>query len=78
MWKLLFSFKALGVMVLLFFFGKFFFRSKTAPVKSNEKDIEARIYRNVKRAIVEGYNQARSDEEEEQKRHQGIEDDSYI
>tara|TARA_Y100001968_G_scaffold71379_1_gene62607 strand:- start:1301 stop:1534 length:234 start_codon:yes stop_codon:yes gene_type:complete len=76
MWKLLFNFKVLIAMALLWFVGRLFFRKKTKPTKVSESDMEQRIYKNVTKAIINGYNQARRDEDEEQK-HRGITDDSY-
>tara|TARA_Y100001973_G_scaffold66107_1_gene96668 strand:+ start:1271 stop:1504 length:234 start_codon:yes stop_codon:yes gene_type:complete len=76
MWKLLFNFKVLIAMALLWFVGRLFFRKKTKPTKVSESDMEQRIYKNVTKAIINGYNQARRDEDEEEK-HRGITDDSY-
>lgn len=77
-WKILFNFKSVFAILLLWFVGRLFFRKKPAPagnVQSNE-DLESRIYRNVTKAIINGYEQARKDEEDAE-RHRGITDDSY-
>ena len=76
-WKLLFNFKSAIAILVLWFVGRLFFRKKPAPAgpTRSSEDLEARIYRNVTKAIINGYEQARRDEESE--RHRGITDDSY-
>lgn len=74
-WKMLFSMKALVGIVVLFFASKFFFRKKIKQSSNTPpKNFEERIYQNVRRAVVEGYNSARHSE----RNHKGIEDDSYL
>lgn len=61
MLKMLFSFKMIGGLLVLALAGKFFLRSR-----SNQKATEESIYKNVSRAIYNGYERARKEEEEEE------------
>lgn len=78
MLKYLLSFKVIIGVTFAMLISKFLFGRKKQPAIS-EKDLEGRIYRNVTKAIINGYNQAVQDEEQEERQRdfRGVTDDTF-